>query len=71
MSKVTTYTTIAGDRWDTVAFKAYGDATRFNEICAANQDVPLTPVLPGGIILQVPIAEEAEMDTNLLPPWKR
>lgn len=71
MAEFTTYTTIEGDRWDTVAHKAYGDALRYPEIAAANPDVPLTDVLPSGLTLYVPISEEVELDTNLLPPWKR
>lgn len=71
MADFTTYTTIEGDRWDTVAYKAYGDALRYPEIAEANRDVPLTDILPAGLTLRVPVIQEAELDTNLLPPWKR
>jgi hypothetical protein len=71
MADYTTYTTIEGDRWDTVAWKAYGDANRYTEIAEANRAVPLTDILPAGLTLRIPVLVEAELDTNLLPPWKR
>jgi nucleoid-associated protein YgaU len=71
MADFTTYTTIEGDRWDTVAHKAYGDVNRYLEIAEANRDVSLTDVLPAGLTLRIPVIAEAELDTNLLPPWKR
>jgi nucleoid-associated protein YgaU len=71
MATYTTYTTIEGDRWDTVAWKAYGDATRYPEIAAANRTIPLDDVLPAGTILQIPIADVVTLDVSLLPPWKR
>lgn len=68
----TEYITKKGDRWDTVAWKAYGDANRINEIIEANPDVPVTPVFDDNIRLKVPIIEqESELDVALLPPWKR
>lgn len=68
----TEYITMKGDRWDTVAYKAYGDATRITEIVEANPDVPVTPVIPAGTRLNIPIIETAnELDVSLLPPWKR
>lgn len=71
MSDFTEYITVGGERWDTVAYKAYGDATLFPTICAANPDVTLYDVLPQGIRLLIPVLAPAETDVNLLPPWKR
>ena len=67
----TTYTTKQGDTWDTVAFKAYGDATRINEIIAANPNVPITDQIAANTILNIPIIPEPTLDETLLPPWKR
>ena len=66
------YVTVQGDRWDTIALKAYGDETAFNDIQDANPNVPITDVFKGGIKLIVPIKENVE-SSNLdsLPPWKR
>lgn len=71
MAEFTQYTTIAGDRWDTVANKAYGDPMLFPEIAAANRGVPLDVVFIDGVKLRVPVLDPVSLDTNLLPPWKR
>lgn len=65
------YTTKPGDRWDTIANKAYGDATRYEEIQEANPSVPIEAELPGGLKLQIPIIDQPKTDLNNLPPWKR
>ena len=71
MAEFTEYITIEGDRWDTVAHKAYGDPMRYPEIAAANRKVPLGAVLAPCTKLMVPVLQEIDLDTNLLPPWKR
>lgn len=67
----TTYTTKQGERWDTVAYKAYGDAMRINELIQANPNVPITDEIPANTVLNIPIIAEPTLDANLLPPWKR
>jgi len=73
MAAYTEYLTMQGDRWDTVAFKAYGDATMVQPIIEANKEVYLTEILPAGVRLLVPIIEVVDNQTDpaLLPPWKR
>lgn len=71
MSRFTTYTTKQGDRWDTIAFAAYGDANLGGEIIRANKLVPIYVELPAGITLNVPVKEQPAADTTLLPPWRR
>lgn len=67
------YTTVAGDRWDTIARKSYGDPMDIKDIADANPNIPRTLVFKGGVKLIIPIKEEAEVNTNvdLLPPWKK
>lgn len=61
-----------GDRWDLLAWEYYGDATAYETIIAANPSVAISPILPSGIIILVPVLEEAETDTTEgLPPWKQ
>lgn len=70
----TQYKTVEGDRWDTVAFKAYGDCTgtQIDTIKSANPYVTAKDVLPAGIYLNIPILEEsAESIEENLPPWKK
>lgn len=67
----TTYKTVEGDRWDTIAFKAYGDATQYSKIIEANPFIPKGVVLPSGLTLYVPVEDRPSVNTSLLPPWKR
>lgn len=69
--KSTKYRTTGGDRWDTIAVKAYGDVSLAKIIIAANPTVPITPVLQGGLELFIPIVPGTTVDKSLLPPWKR
>jgi phage tail protein X len=73
MANVVEYITNDGDRWDTIAFKAYGDATLINGIIEANTAISIVPVLKAGLRIIVPILElgEIQIDSELLPPWKR
>jgi phage tail protein X len=73
---VTQYITSEGERWDSIAQKAYGDPTQIALIINANQGFKISQTLPAGITINVPILEPAEnstdqVQTNLLPPWKR
>lgn len=66
------YTTKQGDRWDTIAEDAYGDASAINPIQDANPNIPITDVFDGGITLIIPVIEEqADSNLDLLPPWKK
>lgn len=68
----TQYITLAGDRWDTIAFKAYGDCTtnQIKIIKDANPYVIVGDEFSEGVILNVPIMEQTS-SINDLPPWKR
>lgn len=66
------YVTVQSDRWDLIADKFYGDPTRYEEIIAANPDVPITPILASGLVLRIPITTTAQAVAAMeLPPWKR
>lgn len=71
MAEFTEYITIDGDRWDTIAWKAYGNAHLYPQIVEANPDVAAEPVLPVGTRLLIPVATSPEIDKTFLPPWKR
>jgi hypothetical protein len=72
MSEFTEHITKEGERWDTIAYAAYGDASEIKGLIEANPTVPIDPVLPAGVRLLVPIIEtvSVEIDDKLLPPWK-
>lgn len=70
---ITQYTVTEGERWDTVAQKAYGKPSAFAGIIEANPLVPITPRIAGGTILNIPIIanNSIKTDAEMLPPWKR
>lgn len=64
--------TTEGERWDSIAWRYYGDAHAYERIIQANPGVAITPVLPGGLTLAIPIVEQDDVaDSEELPPWKR
>lgn len=71
------YTTLAGDRWDLLAYRYYGDQNKQTVLLAANRhlyrDALVVPplVLPQGVKLKIPVIEEEATNVDLLPPWKR
>lgn len=70
--EVIEHITVDGDRWDNLAWQYYGDANAYEQIIAANPEVMIIPILPGGIKLLIPVIEEDETEsTTELPPWKQ
>lgn len=66
------YTTVEGDRIDTLAAKFYGGNRGIAIIADANPGIPLSAVFPLGTVLVIPVVEDNELTTNSdLPPWKR
>jgi phage tail protein X len=64
------HTTRAGERWDLLAWRYYGDATEYSPIIMANPTVPIEPVFDAGIAIAVPILQKSAVVTADLPPWK-
>ncbi len=69
--------TVAGERWDLLAYRFYGDQNKQTVILEANRGLFLSPivvpplVLPAGLVLRIPVISEAGANADLLPPWKR
>lgn len=64
-----TYTTIQGDMWDLIAFKAYGKEAYISKLLEANEDLREITVFPSGVEI---ICPEADAETSsILPPWRR
>ena len=65
--------TIAGERWDTLAWRYYGDATLFGPIIQTNPQIPIEAVFEAGLNIGVPIlvVNQATQNQADLPPWKR
>lgn len=65
------HTTREGERWDLIAYQYYGDALAIDGLIISNPDVPLAEQFPAGWTLLVPVIDEAPLQTQDLPPWKR
>lgn len=65
---IKTYTAIAGDRWDSIAYKLWGREKLAKELIAANPDLADVPIFSGGEIVTVP-AVEIQPEVGNLPPW--
>ena len=64
--------TYDGERWDNLAFRAYGDGMLFPVIMAANPGVGIRDRLMGGMTLVIPVlasGQPATTNNTLLPPW--
>jgi phage tail protein X len=64
------HVTYAGERWDLLAFKYYGDPTNYEVIIMANPLVPIEPVFEAGIVITIPIIAKQNIMNSNLPPWK-
>ena len=60
----------AGERWDLLAWRYYGDPTDYQMIIMANPGVAIEPVFEAGISLAVPIVQKSTVVSVDLPPWK-
>lgn len=58
------------ERWDRIAYDYYQDVSKMGLLMEENQHAPLTPCLPAGLKLRIPLIEE-QPETVDLPPWKR
>ena len=65
------------ERWDTLAYRYYGDANRTGPIIKANRELfaddlgPIPAQLPVGLVLRIPVLDPEPVAAELLPPWKR
>ena len=66
---MTTYTTVSGDTWDSIAHKQMGNALLAAELMEENIEHISYTIFPAGITLNIPDVEESFSDN--LPPWKR
>lgn len=64
-----TYTTIAGDKWDSIAYKTMGDCLKMDLLIKANLKYKDIFIFPAGITLNIPEIKKEKRFT--LPPWKR
>lgn len=60
-------------RWDNISDIVYGTPFKIHHLISANPLIAISPILPSGTVLIVPILSGFEIKsiTDLLPPWKR
>ena len=71
-----THMTSAGERWDALAHRYYGDISQQAMLIEVNRDLfptfAVPAILPAGLTLIIPIIERSGVPApDLLPPWKR
>lgn len=66
-----THISAAGDRWDLLSWKYYGDPTLFGPIVMANPGIPIEAVLDAGLRLVIPVMQKSNNTAAGLPPWKQ
>lgn len=72
MAEQLVHVTQEQERWDQIALRYYGNAYLLGTIVEANPGVPVTPILPAGLRLRVPVLDlEETVPVPGLPPWKR
>ena len=64
-----TYTTVSGDTWDIVAYKAYGNEMYMDTLIKANIEYKDTYIFPAGVVLTLPEIELTVSES--LQPWKQ
>ena len=64
-----TYTTVSGDTWDIVAYKAYGNEMYMDTLIKAIIEYKDTYIFPAGVVLTLPEIELTVSES--LPPWKQ
>ncbi|OHX10253.1 hypothetical protein BI347_20870 [Chromobacterium sphagni] len=65
-----THVTTQGERWDQLASRYYGDPLAYERIITANPHIPLVTTLPSGLVLSIPVIEQADLAEEL-PLWMR
>lgn len=61
-----------GDRWDSLSYQYYRDATAYGQIITANRHLPITTSLIAGQIVFIPIINKPKAKgADTVPPWLR
>lgn len=68
---MSTYTTVQGDMWDSIAYKLAGTTDVTNQLIEANLDKSAIMIFSAGIELVVPDFNNDVADEEYYPPWKK
>ena len=69
-NKFITHLTVVGERWDSLAWIYYGDASLFSPIIMANPSIAVESVFEAGLAIGIPILQVTPAAPDNLPPWK-
>ena len=67
--KTTTYTTVQGDMFDSIAFKVLGSCSYTDKLIALNPQYMITHIFSSGEKLVLPVITAETAKTS--PPWRR
>lgn len=67
---MTTYTTVQGDMWDSIAHKLAGTELVTDQLIEANLDKSSIMIFSAGETLNIPIFSLYETDSEYYPPWR-
>jgi phage tail protein X len=70
-TQYTEHITTEGDRWDYLAWIYYQNPYRYEPLLIANPEHGLSPSLPSGLKLKIPVLAVEQVRPVNLPPWKR
>ena len=65
---MTSYKTVQGDMWDSIAKTVYGTEAGMTKLLEANEDYREIVVFPAGVTIKIPDYEPPKEDH--LPPWR-
>lgn len=69
MTQYLTHITNEGQRWDAIAHYYYADVSKMGLLIEENPHAPITPTLPAGLQLRIPVIGQ-QNEAFGLPPWK-
>lgn len=67
-----THITVAGERWDSLAWQYYGDATLISPIIQTNPQAAIEAVFEGGLTIGIPLItiDQTVQNPADKPPWR-
>jgi len=64
------YQTVAGDTFDLIAYKLFGDRRYTRHMYEENPDHTDVMIFEGNVALNVPEVEEPKTTATDMPPWR-
>lgn len=65
-----TYRTVQGDMWDSIAYRLWGNESLMHHLMEANPDHRHRIMFPAGTVLTVPTLTTEQTTKSETPPWQ-